>query len=259
MVVRELWTGLLKWPAPVWRLRGYADAPVGHCRFKLVRSRITPVPTYFELRNGTYEPEVLRFLGSHLSAGKIFVDVGAWIGLYSLLGSDLVRPDGKVYAFEPETESRKLLQRNLKANHATNVIVGHYALSNKSGQLLMDARPMSSLARICSNEEAPRHGLVKVEATTLDEFFKAKSEQPDIVKIDVEGHEDRVVEGGERTLGNRQTTVVIELHCELLKRFGVNPDTFIHKIEAMRGQTATFLDLNRSAPGMPTHVAFESE
>lgn len=256
--LKEVWTGLLKWPAPAWRLLGYRKAPLGQRFFKLVRFKVTPVPTYHELREGTWEPDVINFIETHLRAGQTFVDVGAWIGLYSLLSSLLVGEKGKVYAFEPEPTSRRFLEKNLKANRANNVTVLPYALSSTGGNRLMDHKPGSSLARVYSNDECRLEDAVSVEVMTLDDFFR-HHEVPDMIKIDVEGHENEVLKGGLEILRNPKTTVIIELHSILLRRFGVDPAEFIHQLELLRGRKAICLEPELSVSSMPTHMVFSAD
>lgn|GEM_PF-4111273 len=56
---------------------------------------------------------------------------------------------------------------------------------------------------------------------------KGYIEVPDMVKIDVEGHEDEVLRGGLETLANRKTTLIIELHSVQLRRPGVDPTEYL--------------------------------
>jgi hypothetical protein len=92
---------------------------------------------------------------SHLREGMTVMDVGANLGLYSLLISRAVGPSGKVYAFEPVPEIFARLKEHIALNNATNVIPVPIALSDEKGHcenvLLEGAKfPLSAcLRRIC--------------------------------------------------------------------------------------------------------------
>src|SRR5262249_11715247 len=62
---------------------------------------------------GEWEPLATRVLSAVLSPGMVFVDVGAHVGLYSLIAGRIVGTTGKVLAFEPEPTNFRLLQRNI--------------------------------------------------------------------------------------------------------------------------------------------------
>src|ERR1700704_2337102 len=67
-----------------------------------------------------YEPE-LAYLEKILSAGKVFIDVGANFGVYTLVASKLVGETGSVLAFEPAAQSFAILRQNIELNHFSNV------------------------------------------------------------------------------------------------------------------------------------------
>jgi FkbM family methyltransferase len=238
---REALDNYLRWPAPAWRLRGYRQAPVGSMSFTLGPGGLfAPILFYRELRARNWENNVISFIETNLRSGQVFFDVGAWIGVYSLLASQLVGEEGKVHAFEPDHVAREWLIRNLDANKVSNVRVMPFAVSNRTGRKLMDCRPWSSSSRVL--DESPSGKTVNAEATTLDEFSASIGRFPDMIKIDVEGHEIEVAEGGPQTVGRPETTVILELHSELLRRRGMDPAMFVHRLESMRGTRAVYLD-----------------
>ena len=64
-----------------------------------------------------------------------FVDLGANLGVFTLLGAKLVRPNGRVYAFEPEPANYSLLGKNIQANgYDDTVLAAPYAISDQSGE-----------------------------------------------------------------------------------------------------------------------------
>ncbi len=68
-----------------------------------------------------YEPLETQLLLKRLKPGQTFVDIGANIGYYTLLAARQVGPAGRVYAFEPDEENFKLLQKNTEINGYSNV------------------------------------------------------------------------------------------------------------------------------------------
>ena len=77
---------------------------------------------------------------SHLREGMTVMDVGANLGLYSLLISRAIGPSGKVYAFEPVPEIFARLKEHIALNNATNVIPVPVALSDEKGTAKMSVR-----------------------------------------------------------------------------------------------------------------------
>lgn len=70
-----------------------------------------------------YEPHVNDELSNLLREGDVFVDIGANIGYFTLMGASLVGPNGYVYAFEPHPDNCKSIQMSLDANLYKNVTV----------------------------------------------------------------------------------------------------------------------------------------
>ena len=87
--------------------------------------------TYF----GIWEPSMTAWLRATLKPGDTFVDVGANVGYFTLLASDLVGPTGRVVAVEPSAATRRLLERNVSSNHVANVRIVEAAVSDHIGSL----------------------------------------------------------------------------------------------------------------------------
>jgi len=76
----------------------------------------------------------LAYLEEVLSQGKVFVDVGANFGVYTLVASRLVGATGKVIALEPTAQSFETLRQNIALNHFSNVRAFQVALTQSSGK-----------------------------------------------------------------------------------------------------------------------------
>lgn len=135
------------------------------------------------------EPETVHFIES-LPEGSVFYDIGACVGGYSLIAA---KHGLEVYAFEPAPFNSRRLKQNVSLNDLEDRIrVFPWALSNKSGYIGMDF----------SSEEigSAEHRLIErggIACYRLDELAEnAGLPVPDAVKIDVDGQELDVVEGG---------------------------------------------------------------
>jgi FkbM family methyltransferase len=209
---------------------------------------LAPIAFYRELVCGKWdggaEDHVIAFIQNNLGSGETFFDVGAWIGVYSLLASRLVGRTGRVYAFEPDDMARQVLASNLRLNDARNVEVVPKALSDHVGEAPFGSNwhigplslPCSRTGQILDESATGTklQGAMKVPTTTLDDFSETIGRVPDMVKIDVEGHEVEVVRGAMLTLSNPKTTIILELHCETLSRKGYSPSTFLEQLEGIR-------------------------
>ncbi|MDQ6704357.1 MAG: FkbM family methyltransferase, partial [Acidobacteriota bacterium] len=91
------------------------------------------------LRTGEWQREVWDSLAPSLSAGAVFLDVGAHIGYFSMKAAPRVGTTGRVLAFEPNPETLKLLRDNVSANHAANITVEPIACTDREQQLTLYA------------------------------------------------------------------------------------------------------------------------
>jgi FkbM family methyltransferase len=153
---------------------------------------------------GTYEPELVRFL-SRLRPGEVFADVGAHIGIHSLVAA---RAGARVVAFEPAPDSAARLRAAAAANSVSVGLV-QAALGSEEGEvgLFADARYDTADAGVRSV-----HGtgalVATARVTTLD---ACGLDRLDVLKADVEGAEAAVLEGARESLARlRPRAVIVE-------------------------------------------------
>jgi FkbM family methyltransferase len=168
---------------------------------------------------GDFEPSTARLLHSRLRDGDIAVDVGANIGFFTLVASQRVGPSGKVYAFEPVPSTNAALRDNLRINSAGNVVVHQVALSNCDGMVTIYEGParnkgLSSMRRI---DDAARE--LNVPSAALD-HIDLDTGPIRLVKIDVEGAEQLVIEGMVECLKRWHPWLIVEITDGFLARFG---------------------------------------
>ena len=143
-----------------------------------------------------YEPASNQFLLERLSAGQVFVDIGANIGVFTVPVARQVGPAGTVIAIEPVPAIADYLRRNIALNGLTNVRVNQCAAFKQDVEALpfyqapADHFGMGALAAQFHAE--PIH----VPARTLDHILADEEvAKVDLIKIDVEGFEAAVFQG----------------------------------------------------------------
>ena len=158
---------------------------------------------------GKNEAQLLRRL---IRPGMQIVDVGANVGLYSLLLAELAGDEGSVLAFEPEPNLFAMLLVNCARNEVRNVTAQQLALGQRNGRVIFQRSAFNSgdnrLGRRTSAHEP-----IEVELVCFDDLHPEAA--PDFIKIDVQGHELDVLSGMERAL---QASVSVRVFFEFCPR-----------------------------------------
>ncbi len=182
---------------------------------------------YLTERFQQYEPYESNLIESLLKPGDTFVDIGASIGWYTLIGAKKVGPSGKVYAFEPDPRSAALLRKNVDANDYKNVTVAEKGISDSTGEHKIFLReekwgnnsffdPMSDpetlvLPFVRGNSPEGYSKETKIKTVSLDDYFK--DTHIDLMKIDTEGAENLALKGGKGVFSKNKNIIVI---CEYI-------------------------------------------
>lgn len=168
------------------------------------------------IAEGVYEPHLLAFVRSFLKPGMTFVDVGANIGLYSMLAASLVGSEGRVIAVEPNSENCRLLMLSVHRNDARHVSLHPVACGPERGYAAIRTALGSNGGFIESEGEALLDPTaIVVPVAPLDDLVDGPV---DLVKIDVEGAEALVMSGAHRIIDERRPTVISEFSQEMLNR-----------------------------------------
>lgn len=175
---------------------------------------------------GLAEFEDMAFILHVLRKGDTFADIGANIGAYTILAS---KNTGAVsYSFEPIEETFNKLKTNIAANEITELVYPmHCGMGALNGYLYFTKDLDTINHVIIENANSMKaEDIVEVPVVTIDEIFL--DHQPQIIKIDVEGFEWNVLNGGEKTLLSLHVkAIIIELNGSG-KRYGFS-DNAIHK------------------------------
>jgi FkbM family methyltransferase len=178
---------------------------------------------------GTYEPEVRRIFRAVLPLGGIALDIGANVGWHTLLMASLVGASGRVIAVEANPAVRQRLQDHLSLNRFKQVDVMPCAAADTEEMMEFYAPPAndpdSGNGHVVEVGTGERGGTIRVEARRLDAIIDAAGvERVDLIKIDVEGFEWRVLRGGEETIAKFRPHVVFEYNAESAQRGGGTPE-----------------------------------
>jgi len=146
------------------------------------------------IENGLWELNETHWTTKLVRPGDTYVDVGANVGYYTVLASHLVGPKGKVFAFEPDPVNFAILEKNVRINGLTNVVLEQKACSNEQGSIqLFLAGGNKGDHRIYQTEEG--RTAIDVEAVKLDDYFAEYAGSIDFVKIDTQGAEGVILDG----------------------------------------------------------------
>jgi FkbM family methyltransferase len=175
--------------------------------------------TYWKgVERGGLEPYVRKILTTELTSGGTFIDIGSWIGLFTLLAAKIVGEQGSVHAIEPDPVARKILLKNIALNHLTNVKVYPIALTDKIGTAQIVARGTFGFGNSMTTLlfEHGRGGIMPCTTTTLETFVRENNITPDLIKMDIEGSEYQVIRGSEDYIRSLHPPLLIEIHNNLL-------------------------------------------
>jgi FkbM family methyltransferase len=172
-----------------------------------------------------YERAKHRFLRRECHGGATVFDLGAHIGLYSVLMASRVGKTGRVFAFEPTPSTRQILEQTVALNGLQGVVEVHgNALARRSGHVVLydTGVPASNANSLIKSERAQTE--ISVSAVSLDEFVADRVlSHIACLKIDIEGGELEMLEGASRTLREERPAVALEVHPDALRRSGRSP------------------------------------
>jgi FkbM family methyltransferase len=162
-----------------------------------LRCRLPDIIQMYLYLFGIWEPDLAAFLRRRLRPGDTFIDVGANIGYVSALASKLVGPHGNVVAIEPAPATIAALQETVATNDLTNIRLVAAAVSDREDELPLFVGPCygsgltTTVGRRPSLREQGRVRAARLGSLVTPEELATTR----LIKIDVEGAEDRVLAG----------------------------------------------------------------
>ena len=201
---------------------------------------------------GTWERRYMELFCSKIKEGDVVVDVGAYIGYFSLLASERVGDKGCVYAFEPVPRNFERLMRNLRINKVRNIKAYNFGLSDKEeilhiyvpksnpGEATLHQKSYSEITKGVKTEKIR----VEVRLIPFDHFYEDYNlDRIDVVKIDVEGAELKVLKGMENTLSQNNCKLFMEINVPLLNLFGTSMEDLFEFLVDLGFKTCFLVDL----------------
>ena len=163
------------------------------------------------LRRGEVESLTTNLFACVIRPGMVVLDIGAFVGWYTLVAARQVGEQGKVYAFEPDPRNYSLLSENLRVNQLdSQVICLPKAVSNQAGvQRLFRGGDASQSSLIPSSSDETS---IMVPTVVLDEILD-RSVEVDVIKLDVDGGEVNALRGMRKTLTRAAPTVKLFVQC----------------------------------------------
>lgn len=165
-----------------------------------------------------YEPETFDFLRQNVKPGATVLDLGAHMGLFSVVMSQLVGKEGRVYSFEPTPSTRSVLKEVVKINGCDhNVRVRSEAVSKQKGTFFFyDTGDLVSNANSLVQTDRSANK-IEVNAVSLDEFAEEQNAVINCLKIDVEGAELDLLEGAKNVFKKMRPAALLSLHPASIK------------------------------------------
>lgn len=155
------------------------------------------------------------YMAERLEGGSVFIDVGAHVGRFTLLGARLVGEAGLVVALEPDPRVRRNLMANVKLNGFKNIVVSPVAASDMDGAECLHLSRTTGWSSLLKDAHKGTWIVneVVVPASTLDTLARSlELKRVDLIKVDVEGADHRVLEGAGDILEKFSPALLVEVH-----------------------------------------------
>lgn len=176
--------------------------------------RVNNVTQLMPLYSGNERPHQMRFK-ELLTEGDVIIDIGANWGLHTLYTSTLVGKTGKVVSVEPFLPAFVELEWHIAKNNCKNVVALNFAVGEFDGEIKIFSKDNSSQGVVfdCVNKKETMEGESFVEQKKLDTIVQElKLKKIDLIKVDVEGAEHHVLEGGKQAVDKFRPCFIIDLH-----------------------------------------------
>jgi len=193
---------------------------------------------------GAWEPTVSKAILDHLhDEDNVFLDIGANIGYHTLSVATHLRDKVTIHAFEPIPRLCRQITESLALNEATNVTVHKSGLGLSSENRLLYLRPDniggSGVVEYTQLNLAPVSGPITVPFTSLDEVLTGLPNLT-LIKIDVEGYEFEVLQGGQKLLQKFHPVIIMEFSPMFYRLEHANKaNDFIDFLESLGYETYT--------------------
>ena len=167
--------------------------------------------SYVLLEQESWFEDELSFVQKFVKKGMNCLDIGANHGVYTIIMGKEVGANGKVWAFEPATTPASYLLKSVKSNNLEGIVeICLCALSKEDGKATLHISPNSELNALGKAENSSVFS-EEVRLMTLDSLLPNFDEKIDFVKLDAEGEEINILEGGGRFFRKHRPVVMFEI------------------------------------------------
>ena len=181
---------------------------------------------------GDYDNDAIRTVQRLVVPNTVFLDVGANIGFWTVpLGLWLSRQSGAVHSFEPVPANFLRLTENVRRNSLNNVVTSHQVgLSDQNGTARISLREdfvhgaETGNAALVINAEDEKFPSTTIGIARLDDLFHSLGiKTVDLMKVDIEGHEDKFLAGADETIRRFRPIIYMEINEPYYERRGLDP------------------------------------
>ena len=161
-----------------------------------------------------------------LKPGWVFFDIGANIGYYTLQASMRVGKKGKIYSFEPVSKTLKNLRSNIKLNKFENIDTFQYIISDigKTTRIYIGDETNTGTSRCSPQYIKNTQNYESIKSITVDDFVELnRINKIELIKIDVEGYEMKVLLGMRKSIAKYHPTLLVEINTKALAEHGDTP------------------------------------
>ena len=173
----------------------------------VVPATLDSLSTYVVLEQEDWFEKEISFFSGYLKPGMNVLDIGANIGVYAIQAARRVGPSGHVHAYEPGSEARNFLLRSVAENGLTNITVSASAVSDRNGESRLIFGFSSELNQIGKDGAGEAVRLVSLD----DEDQAIVWPLFDVIKLDAEGEELRILNGAARFLERHAPLIMFEV------------------------------------------------
>ncbi len=181
------------------------------------------------------EPQTADFFLRFLRPGMVIFDIGSHIGEYTLLAAKVVGSSGQIHTFEPQSHLFPILSKSVEMNGFTQVILNCTAVSDHVGEIefqVLNEPSLSSIRKQLLSDQSAK--IVSVACTSLDAYWLNQQRKIDLIKVDVEGAEKFVFQGGIRLINlppQEAPVWIFEYAPNSYADFGYQPDEILQLLQ----------------------------
>jgi len=202
---------------------------IGEWLYKHAYKVYQPLYFYYKKQQEKTEINCIRKI---LHKGDNVVDIGANVGFYTILFSQIVGDNGKVFAFEPDVDNFEKLKRNTL--HLGNVKIENKAISNYSGKITLYHSSLNVDHRTYPTDEV--YQAYQIDCITLDDYFQMVDNKTELrlIKMDIQGFEPIAIQGMLQTIQkNPQVSLITEFWPYGIEKAGSSATNYLQQLKQL--------------------------